>query len=129
MAKGEFVLRLTSMPLFVRIALVVAVVTFLAFASLEPDLPPFSAHNADLWLHGAAYGGLTVILVALFDRSVVCALTALAISGALEGLQDRVPGRSANWEDAMANAAGVALAFIALLCLRRYLAARARPPS
>jgi VanZ family protein len=124
-------LRLTSMPLFVRIAIVVAVVTVLAFASLEPDMAPFSANNADLWLHGAAYGGLTVILVALFARPVVCALTALAISGALEGLQDRIPSRSANWEDAMANAAGVALAFIALLCLRRYLAARApaRHPS
>ena len=124
-------LRLTSMPLIVRIAIVVAVVTVLAFASLEPDLAPASAYNADLWLHGAAYGGLTFILVALFYRPVVCALAALAISGALKGLQDRVPGRSANWEDAMANTTGVALAFIALLCLRRYLAARAsaRHPS
>ena len=118
-------LRLTFLPLIVRIAIAAAVLTVLALASLEPSLAPPSAHNADLWLHGAAYGGLTFILVALFARPVFCALTALAISGALEGLQDRVPGRSANWENAMANAAGVALAYIALLCLRRYLAARA----
>ena len=116
--------RLTSLPLFLRLAIVAAVVAGLALASLEPRLAPPSAHNADLWLHGLAYGGLTVILVALFARPVVCALAALVVSGTLEGLQALVPGRSATWQDAMANAAGIALAFLVLICLRRYLAAR-----
>jgi len=117
--------RLTSLSLILRLAMVAAVVAVLALASLEPRLAPPSAHNADLWLHGLAYGGLTVILVALFARPAVCALAALAISGTLEGLQALVPGRSATWEDAMANAAGVALTLVVLLCLRRCLVAPA----
>lgn len=123
--------RLTSLPLILCLAIVAAVVAGFALGSLEPRLGPPSANNADLWFHGVAYGGLTVILVAFFARPVVCALATLVISGTLEGLQALVPRRVASWEDAMANAAGIALAFIVLLCLRRCLAARApaRRPS
>lgn len=117
-------LRLTSLPLLLRLALVAAAFAVLALASLEPRLAPPSAHHADLWLHGAAYGALTTGLVALFASPVACALAAFAVSGVLEILQGGVPGRSASWEDALANAAGIALALIVLLCLRLYLAAR-----
>lgn len=117
-------LRLTSLPLLLRLALVAAVFAVLALVSLESRLAPPSAHHADLWLHGAAYGALTAGLVAFFAYPVVCALTALAVSGVLEVLQAGIPGRSASWEDAMANAAGIALAFVILVCLRRSLAAR-----
>ena len=119
------------MPRLTSLSLILRLVFGLTLGSLGSRLGPPSANNADLWLHGVAYGGLTLILVALFGRPVICALVSLAISGTLEGLQALVSRRVSSWEDAMTNAAGVALAFIVLLCLRACWAGRSptRRPS
>lgn len=111
---------LSTLPVAVRWAALVAMAALLAFGSLTPSLAPPSAQHADLWLHGLAYGSLTAVAVALFRRLAFCALGVFAYSAILEGLQALVPGRHPSWLDVVANAVGVTAVMLAVLCWRRF---------
>jgi VanZ family protein len=88
------------------------------------ELPPTVIERPDVVVHAAAFGLWTLLLAgteylgpARRGRAVLwCGVIALAVSAVDEALQ-AVPfvHRTAAWDDWLANAAGVALACLAML--------------
>jgi VanZ family protein len=84
--------------------------------------PPLPAPNGDVWLHAAAYFGLTVLLIRAFargtwqgvtSRSAVLAFVAAVAYGASdEWHQSFVAHRHAEFRDLRADAIGAAVAAI-----------------
>lgn len=77
----------------------------------------------DRLLHFVVYGGYaTLAWVASGGRGLHAVLVALAIGFTDEGLQSLAPGRTADWTDIAADAAGALVAVGVLGALRRRLA-------
>ena len=100
----------SKLPRIIRLALVFAAFTGLVTGSLMPGLAPSAQHGVDLGVHAAVYAMVTIFTILLVERPLVSATVILALSGAIEIMQDFVPGRSGSWSDLAANGAGIAVA-------------------
>lgn len=85
----------------------------LIWAGFRPEPIPQYTTNFDKWTHAVAFFGLTLVLLFSFPRRYwffVC-VTALLIGLGIEAGQEWfLPKRTFDWEDFLADAAGVALA-------------------
>ncbi|MGQ0548554.1 MAG: VanZ family protein [Armatimonadota bacterium] len=101
-----------------QIAWIAAVLWMVAMALASLSPPPAVPSGADLWLHAAAYGILTVLLrYATAPRgtargALLAAGAAIAYGVLLEGAQAALPYRTAEARDLLANAIGVAVAVV-----------------
>ncbi len=79
-----------------------------------------ATHINDKILHFGAYCLLTLVPVAVFRRSnaILCLFGLVLMGGALELLQQLVPGRSCDIADEIANTAGVAAGAVVVYCFR-----------
>ncbi len=111
------------------LALLMGMVCVLAFS---PRAPGFEFANADKWQHIAAFFVLTLCaslpLVAGWSRLVAAALGMLAFGLFIEAVQMHLPARSAEWQDILADSAGIALGLMAVGVARRVWPARAVTP-
>jgi hypothetical protein len=94
----------------------------MAWASVTP--PVAVPSGTDLWLHGIAYGILTLLLrraLALrggVRRALAAAAVACAYGALLEGVQAALPYRTAEVRDLLANAIGAGVGVLISLTLR-----------
>lgn len=96
-------------------AALLTALAFVAWGSLTPNPPQPGPGLGDKVQHFGAYLGLGALsFLALHGRSVRAAAGLLAFGGLIEVLQLTMAlGRTASWLDMVANAAGLALAWLA----------------
>jgi VanZ family protein len=108
-------LSLSHRPIrFVMIAAAIVLYAGIVFGSLSTTIgPPDLFPNSDKVIHMAAWG-LVAAIAATLSRTLRIWLAAaaglFASSAGVEWAQGFIPGRSASWEDLVANAAGIAAA-------------------
>ena len=102
-----------------RVPLSIVLSLTLLVAGWTPQLAPSTAYAFDKIIHLAAFGGFTFLMVLLFGRPVIIGLAVAALSGLIEIGQEFVPGRSAGWDDLLANFVGILVALGLAWALRR----------
>ncbi|WP_017342212.1 VanZ family protein [Halorubrum sp. T3] len=129
-------LRLPLVPRSLRLAGVLAVAaTILYFSVFTPpgsgaiQTGPLGVFPYSTWLHGLAYGGLTVTLAYALqdqpwrDRSVlvVVFLIAVGYGAGIELFQSTLDARTADFGDLLVNAVGAAVAAVCWRVLTRWV--------
>jgi VanZ family protein len=108
----------------VLLALMVVTICWLAF---DPHPPP-RLSGPDKPQHAAAFLALTVCAALSWSlaprRDASSALALLAFGLFIEAVQSQIPGRSAEWQDLVADAAGIAAGSLVVWSLRRSLPMR-----
>lgn len=103
--------KIEMMRLLLRIAFLAALLAVTVVSlTPQPDLPEIELW--DKWQHVAAYAILALLAAPVFEGRDARWTIAMGLSlwgGLLELGQLFVPGRSSDWLDAAANAAGVVL--------------------
>ncbi|HTL46646.1 MAG TPA: VanZ family protein [Verrucomicrobiae bacterium] len=121
--------RFCESPRFSRAVFALYQIPVFVLSLLRGDrLPPYVLDMNDKFLHAMEFG-LFFLLAAnalrhsrsafLKARTTAVAVSwTLAVGGLIEVLQERVPGRTGDVADFIADAAGVALAYAAMRVLR-----------
>lgn len=103
------------------LALLLVVVCYFAFAPRPPGL---HFDNADKLQHIAAFICLSVCAALSLQpghsRLLSAGLAMLAVGLLIEGVQFYIPERSADWQDVVADAVGIAAGLATVAWARRY---------
>ena len=104
----------------ILLLLLMLTVCFLAFSSRAPSI---EFDNADKWQHLAAFFALSACaslsMAPGWRGTLGASLSMLAFGVFIEVVQMFLPARSAEWQDVLVDAAGIALGLLAVTAARR----------
>lgn len=112
-------------PLLLRIArvLLLAAVPGVAWLAFDPHPPPAADTGWDKSNHALAFGVMAMLAWAGYPgparRPLQVTAWLMAYGVVIEVVQSRIPGRSGEWPDLIADAAGIALGLAAWGLARR----------
>ncbi len=110
------------------LGLLVAQIVVVCWLAFSPEPPPAADTGWDKANHALAFSVMSCTaefaIWPLRARRWITVTGLLGLGGLIEGVQTRIPGRSGEWPDLLADGVGIALGLLAAAWLLALLGAR-----